>query len=138
MIAIKGIRRIGKPSLLRVGLSMAGKPYILFDVRSIGEPTLDSTYEALRMGLEDALNRISPLRSVISKIEGLEVSGFRVRIRERRHTILYNVSRALDEASPQPGGLVVAIDEAQYLSMIRGPSKVLAHVYDYMTPRWAS
>ncbi|MCE4603105.1 MAG: ATP-binding protein [Desulfurococcales archaeon] len=131
IIAVKGVRRIGKSSLLRVGLGLSGRPYILFDVRSMGDVTIDNVYRMLSAGLENALFRMKPLRSTLARVEGVEVAGLRVRIRDRRPSVLYEIFKALNEASPVEG-FIIAIDEAQYLAVLRGFNRILAHIYDYM------
>ena len=125
MIAIKGVRRIGKSSLLRVGLGLVDRPYVLFDVRSVGDVTIDNVYRVLSAGLEDALSRLKPLRNTLARVEGVEVAGLRVKIRDRKPSVLYEVFKALNEASPAEGLIIV-------LAVLRGFNRILAHIYDYM------
>lgn len=94
--------------------------------------TIDSIYKVISNGLEDALSRLHVLKRYLSAVEGIEVVGVRVRVRDRKPSILYEVFKAVNDASPERGGFIVAIDEAQYLALIRGFTKILAHVYDYM------
>lgn len=132
MIVIKGIRRIGKSSLLRVALELTSKPYILFDVRSVGDVTVDNIYKVLSTGLQDAISRLEPFKELLSRIEGIEIAGVKVKVKDRKPSILYEILNTLNQIGTEKGHVIVAIDEAHHLTVIRGLPRILAHAYDYL------
>ncbi|RLG02543.1 MAG: hypothetical protein DRN54_04390 [Thaumarchaeota archaeon] len=133
MIVIKGVRRVGKSSLLRVALSESGLPHLLLDLRAVGPPCSETFYDAFSRNLSALVEKAQSLRSVLSKISGLEVVGFRVELTKREISTISELLKVLDDWSSRRGRpLILAFDEAQDLRFVRGADKLLAHIYDYL------
>jgi len=130
MIVIKGVRRTGKSSLMRVALNELKTPHIFIDLRLSGPLTPEAIYEYFSMELskflEDGL-----LRRMLSRVRGVEISGLKLEFAEKRMDVL---GRILDELGRWAEGrqVVMALDEAQELRILRGFDKILAHIYDYV------
>jgi hypothetical protein len=73
MIVVKGVRRTGKSSLIRVGLSMSGLPHVILDARRFEYFSVDAFYEILA----DSLARLLESRRSVSKYLGM-IRGVRV------------------------------------------------------------
>ena len=139
MIVVKGVRRIGKSSLIRVGLRLAGpRLYTIFDARAAPLLTIDTVYTVLAEGLSSLLERASRaglgglVREALERIEGVTVAGLAVRLRERKPGLLVGLVEALDRLAEREGEQVVLVfDEAQEFTVLRGFDKLLAHIYDY-------
>jgi len=58
MIVVKGLRRTGKSSLLRVGLSECGFPYLLIDSRALGSFSPDRAYDLMASSLSKLVERV--------------------------------------------------------------------------------
>ncbi len=137
MIVVKGVRRIGKSSLIRVGLRLAGVSlYALFDARAVAMLTVDTVYDVISSGITGLLERAGGFRSRIlsflERVEGVSVSGFSVRFREKRPSIIAEALEALNRFAEDEGETIVLVfDEAQEFRSLRGFDSLLAHVYDY-------
>ena len=137
MIVVKGVRRIGKSSLVRVGLRLHGvRLYAVFDARTVPLLTSDTVYEVIARGLEELLRRSGGLsrhlRELLARVEGLSVAGFEVRDTRRSPDLELRVVEALDEAAEAAGEhMVLVFDEAQDMAVVPGFARLLAHIYDY-------
>ncbi len=137
MIVVKGVRRIGKSSLIRVGLRLHGSSlYAVFDARAVPVMSADNVYDVLAHGLRGLLRRArglsSRLASLLERVEGVSVTGFEVRINRREPGVIAGIAEALGEAAGQAGEQVILVlDEAQEFSIVPGFSRLLAHIYDY-------
>lgn len=87
IIVVKGLRRTGKASLMRVALNEAGHPYIYLDVRPAGRPRQVDLIELIRRGLEDFLTRnksiIDVIRDALSRIRWISMDTAPIRIKVR-------------------------------------------------------
>ena len=87
IIVVKGLRRTGKSSLMRVALNEAGYPYVYLDVRFAGRPRQSDLIELIRRGLEDFLVRNRPIidraRDALSRVKWLSISVSPVRVEVR-------------------------------------------------------
>ncbi len=128
MIVIKGIRRTGKSSLLRVALNTAKIPYLLVDMRMLGPFTPDKLYDLLAQGLSRMIRKHKRLRSILKRIKGVNISGFSIILEERNEKTIMDVISGVESAI---GRFVLVFDEAQDLRMVRGFDRLLAHIYDY-------
>ncbi len=135
MIVIKGIRRIGKSSLIRVALNELKIPYVLIDARLLGVASVEDLLSALATALTDAIKKFvffRKLRSVLTRVSGIGVAGLSVIISGKKLSVFAEFINLLNEfAEKETKRVVMVFDEAQDLRMIRGFEKVLAHVYDY-------
>ncbi|WP_324736542.1 ATP-binding protein [Thermococcus sp. SY098] len=132
LIVIKGIRRLGKTSLLRVALNESEFPFIIVDLRGVNPNSRKELYERI----QHALNRyfqenrrlFEKMKEKLKLIDGVELFGMKISLSWRTPDTLYSLFSLLDNE-----GFVVAFDEVQE---IRGPagkelSHLIAHFYDY-------
>lgn len=115
MIIIRGLRRTGKSSLIRVGLKKTGVRFVLIDVREL----TSLSRRSFESKLLEELKSIKGLTSALmERIEGLE-AGVRISLKQEQ-----NVWKLLKQLNP-----VIAIDEVQ---MLRGTGveSFFAAVYD--------
>ncbi len=138
LIAVKGVRRIGKSSLVRVGFKLNNvKLYAVFDARSVPVVTSESVFEVLSRGLTMLLERAGGFRgliaSLLSRVEGVSVGGVRVEVTPGRPRVLVEVVEALGRVAAEAGEPVVLFfDEAQDFAAVPGFARMLAHIYDYV------
>ena len=130
---ITGIRRLGKTSLLLVGLNELGLPRILVDFRGVNPNSRMDVYKRI----ESAVNAFfrenrgiwEKIKGNLKNISGLRVLGFGVSLSWKEgKTDLIALFRELERYN-----VVLAFDEVQYL---RGPvgsefAGLIAHLYDY-------
>lgn len=132
MVVVKGIRRTGKSSLMRVALSELDLPHILIDLRLGGSFSPDDIYSYFSEELRKLLERREGVRRFISRIKELEIAGFRIEIHRKSLLTFGKLVGALNKwASSEETYLVMAFDEAQDLRLMKGFSRLLAHIYDY-------
>lgn len=132
MAVVKGIRRTGKSSLMRVALSELGLPHLLVDLRVGGYASPEDTYSQLAEEMSRLLEWRRGIRRFLSRVKEVEISGFRVEISSRSPTTVGKLVSALNEWAVSEGTyLIMAFDEAQDLRLIRGFPELLAHIYDY-------
>ncbi len=137
MIVVKGVRRIGKSSLIRVALNTSGpRLRLVLDARALPVLSADAVYdlvaEALTRLLEESGGLRGLLRSILGRIEGVEVSGVSVVLRDRRPGVLQRLAWTLSQAARELGEpAVLVFDEAQDFRVVPGFTRVLAHIYDY-------
>ncbi len=138
MIVVRGVRRIGKSSLIRVTLNTSGpRLRLVLDARALPVLSADAVYdliaEALRRLLEESRGLRGLLGSMLSRIDGVEVSGFSVAIQQRKPGVLQRLAQALSQAARELGEpAVLVFDEAQDFRIVPGFTRVLAHIYDYV------
>ncbi|MDK2384880.1 MAG: ATP-binding protein [Candidatus Korarchaeota archaeon] len=132
MVVVKGIRRTGKSSLVRVSLSELDLPYVLIDLRLGGSISPEDIYSYLSDELSRLLEQERGIKKFLSKIREVEIAGFRIEISRRSLSTVGKLVGAFNEWAESEGTyLVMAFDEAQDLRLIRGFSELLAHIYDY-------
>ncbi len=127
LVAVLGIRRIGKTSLLKSFIKDYVGVYI--DVRGVRR--LSDLYRRVSEGLVSGLGR---LRDVLKHIRGVRVAGFEVELKWRGRDSISFLG-LLEELSRRCEEVVVVIDEAQE---IRGPLSVevksaIAYAYDHLS-----
>jgi len=136
---VLGPRRCGKTSVLQVALNECGAPRILVDCRVFEERVAVRYSDILRV-LERGLNELAkPFERVLEflkRVRGVRVLGTGIEFESysQRRVSLAEVFEALDRWGEEEGRcVVVAFDESQELSKLRGASllPVVAHVYDY-------
>ncbi|ASJ00774.1 AAA family ATPase [Thermococcus gorgonarius] len=133
LTVITGIRRLGKTSLLLVGLNELELPHILVDFRGVNPNSRMDVYKRI----ESAINAFfrenrgiwEEVKENLKNISGLRVLGFGVSFSwKEEKTDLIALFRELEKYN-----VVLAFDEVQYL---RGPvgsefAGLIAHLYDY-------
>lgn len=115
MIIIKGLRRTGKSSLLRVGLKKAKAKFVLIDAREL----TSLSRKSFEIKLFEELRTIKGLHfSLLEKIKGIEAG---LRISFKNEETLWHLLKNMD--------IVIAVDEVQ---MLRGSGveTFFAAVYD--------
>ncbi len=136
MIVVKGLRRTGKSSLIKVALNTIRKPYIIVDARTIVFTGIESFYDILGRELEKIMVKYDSgyrLRNTLSRITEISIAGTRIVFREKKPSTLLEVLEALNEWSSENNvKTVIVFDEAQELRIIKGFRKLLAHIYDYL------
>jgi len=143
LTVIKGLRRLGKSSLMFVGLSESGLPHMLIDCRQLEEVAY-SHRRALVEVLEESVNnfikehqRLWPtLKEYMKKIKGVSVGKFSITFNwgGEKPLSIVGLFDTINKFSIDRGiRVVVAIDEAQQLEKIANfdVTKLLAHIYDY-------
>ncbi|WP_372883526.1 AAA family ATPase [Pyrococcus kukulkanii] len=118
LILILGIRRLGKSSLLNVALNELKLPYAKIDVRSLyftfGTIPQDVLVREILESLLRSTRRFRKFRvgleRLVDSIEGIEVSGLKVRIGRKVHLI--DILEKIDSWGER---VIIAFDEAQYL-----------------------
>ncbi|WP_148267295.1 AAA family ATPase [Thermococcus cleftensis] len=133
LTVITGIRRLGKTSLLVVGLNELAVPYVLVDFRGVNPNSRMDVYRRIESSVNAFLreNRDlwEELRRDLKNITGLRVLSFGVSFSWKdERTDLIALFRELEKYD-----VVLAFDEVQYL---RGPvgsefAGIIAHLYDY-------
>ena len=133
LTVITGIRRLGKTSLLLVGLNELSLPHVLVDFRGVNPNSRMDVYKRI----ESAINAFfhenrgiwEDIKGNLKNISGLKVLGFGVSFSWKgEKTDLIALFRELEKYN-----VVLAFDEVQYL---RGPvgsefAGLMAHLYDY-------
>lgn len=133
LTVITGIRRLGKTSLLLVGLNELDLPYVLVDFRGVNPNSRMDVYKRI----ESAVNTFfrenrgiwEEVKGNLKNISGLKVLGFGVSFSWKdERADLIALFRELERYN-----VVLAFDEVQYL---RGPvgsefAGLIAHLYDY-------
>jgi len=132
MIVIKGLRRTGKSSILRVSLNEAKLNYILVDMREFE----DVSPKVFGYGLSKALNDIvkGRKRVLLEKIKAVSFIGMKIELktdREMDPSFRYkSIFRKINHwAEKKNTYFILAIDEAQELAKI-GFDRYLAFLYD--------
>lgn len=130
MIVIKGLRRTGKSSLMRVALNETKIPHIFIDLRLSTPFTPENFYQYFSKELEKFLKE-KTFKKILSKIKGIEISGLKLEFKERKINIIAEILEEIGKWAENKQ-VVLAIDEAQDLRYMKGFDKILAHIYDYV------
>jgi len=123
LVVVYGVRRVGKSSLVRVGLRMCSAVYSIIDVRELyfSEGFVRESSLA-RAVLRDLVSRVSALKRFGLALEEL-LRGFRVSFAgagleielRRRRLRLADILKRVDEWCSRKGTrFVLVLDEAQY------------------------
>ncbi|MGC9153271.1 MAG: AAA family ATPase, partial [Vulcanisaeta sp.] len=141
IIVVRGLRRTGKTSLMRVALNETGYPFIYLDPRFGGRPRQTDVTELIRRGLEGFLSRnkslIDRVKDALSRIRWIkiEVSPIRVEfgLGGNRRLSIGDLLDAINDLGAELGkAVVIAIDEAQELGKVTwiNFNMILAYSYD--------
>ena len=137
LIAVTGLRRTGKTSLMRVALNGSGINYLYIDVRLSIYANYGDLVNLIAKSLNDfILKRTSMLgkvRDALKGLNGIEVSlnppGIRVRFRGKGKLSISDLFVRLNEIG-EP--VIVAFDEAQELRRVNWLrfDRLFAYIYD--------
>lgn len=124
LVIVYGARRIGKSSLVRVGVREIRVPYVLVDVRKLYFEEGSVRSAGFVAWLVDAMRMRSKwyerigfrLGDALSRVRGIHAAGFGVELELKARPRLTEVLEALDEWCGEHGWrFAVVFDEAQYL-----------------------
>ena len=134
MIVIRGVRRTGKSSLLKVGLAESKLPYALLDARAFGPFSPDQIHDLIADSLSKLTERYGALRDILMRVRGISVAGVGVDFVSRDRLTLVEVLEKLSDWGKSEGKpVVLALDEAQEFRLVPRFEGLLAHIYDYST-----
>ncbi|MFA4640537.1 AAA family ATPase [Pyrococcus kukulkanii] len=133
LTVITGIRRLGKTSLLLVGLNEANAPYILVDMRDVNPSSEFDLYKRIEAGLNRLIRERKDIKTkikeILSHISGIQILGSGIYLSwGERGVDLLELFETLERLD-----VVIAFDEVQYA---KGPigrklTGLIAHLYDY-------
>jgi len=115
MVVIRGLRRTGKSSLLKVGLNKCGVKFVMVDARELSSPSRRS-FESKLLAKLKAVKWLPA--ALLEKIESVDVG---VRVSLRTDEGIWELLKALNP--------VIAVDEVQMLKGT-GVEAFFAAVYD--------
>jgi len=137
-VVVKGIRRIGKSSLIKVGLSLLEQPYIYLDLRGVAinkKISIRTIFELLSAS-ETSSKSSRFVQTVKDAVREMSIASvFTIRLaQERTRNLLLELFRKLDKAAKAHAHkLVIVFDEAQVLRFATlDMRELLANVYDNM------
>lgn len=132
MIVIKGVRRTGKSSLLRVGLAEADVPSLLLDARALGAFSPDQIFDLVAGSLSKLLEKHGAFKKLLEKVRGIKITGLEVEFATgNRQTLLEIFERLSEWGESEDRPVVLALDEAQEFRLVPKFDALLAHLYDY-------
>jgi len=127
LVAVLGLRRYGKTSLILTTLNELGLDYVFIDCRLLPSGML-SMSDILAL-FEKELSRKSWFRAVAESIEGIEVGPLGVRFRRRDINTLVSALERLE-------GKILVLDEVQELRRCRYRfDSLIAYLYDHVDLR---
>ncbi len=141
LVVLTGLRRVGKTSLLLVGLNMVEQPYVYIDLRGLGPNTsYRDLYNRISDGLEKMIRRCSGLWSSIkrylSRVRGIGIAGFSISLSWRRDRVdlVQLFERLNDWASDHGYVFTIVFDEVQRIRspLTRYLAEVISYCYDYL------
>jgi len=136
-VVVKGIRRIGKSSLIKVGLSLLEQPYIYLDLRGVAinkKISIRTIFELLSAS-ETSSKSSRFVQTVKDAVREMSIASvFTIRLAQERTNLLLELFRKLDKAAKAHAHkLVIVFDEAQTLRFATlDMRELLANVYDNM------
>jgi len=131
MIVVKGIRRTGKSSLLRVGLAESRLPHLLLDARAFGPFSPDQLYDMVANSLSKLAARYRALENLLQSVKGMSVSGVTVNFTAKSRLTFLGTLEKLSRWGESTGKpVVLALDEAQEFMLFPKFDSLLAYVYD--------
>lgn len=141
-IIIKGLRRVGKTSILQTVLNEGKNPYISVDMRDLGSKTSISKQSiigifqsSMNVFLNDNKARKRKLVNYFKNVSGVSLMGTGIQFgwQKGREVDLAQTFRELNHWAKENDSIVViAIDEAQILGQSKhyDVTRILATIYD--------
>ena len=138
LIVVYGVRRIGKTSLVWVGLGEADVPFVPVDLRRFSEEPALLSPKAIAEVVSEVLKKYERLRQVkeiIEKIlhyvESLDLKAVKLRVKSGGKELFSKTLRWVDEWAGRRGTKVaIILDEAQELRTIPAWRSLLAWAID--------
>ncbi|MBO3841666.1 MAG: ATP-binding protein [Candidatus Brockarchaeota archaeon] len=139
LILLLGVRRIGKTSLLKVGLEECNAPHIYFDLRileaeGVSKPSL---YRLFSSSFNVFLSRRAKISDLLKKVKGVSFAGHGIEFDWSREGLkLTELFQTVDQwAGKEESRVIMAFDEAQILRLYKGGGKsdfrsLFAYCYD--------
>ena len=129
LIVIKGLRRTGKSSILRVALNESKYNYVLIDMREFEELDRESFYRSLTEALLKAIK--SRKKAIVNRIKAISFMGMKIEISKHDEEMDYRtLFRKINSwADKNKTFFILAIDEAQEVAKINF-DRYLAFIYD--------
>jgi len=128
LIAVKGLRRTGKSSLVRVAVNQTRYPFAIIDLREFAQITPTEFVSSLNEILLRSYERLSKRYKIPIDLERISVFGVSFTKRERK--IYRQILREInDVAMRKKTRFILIIDEAQEAVRF-GFDRYLAFVYD--------
>ena len=135
------MRRLGKTSLILVGLNELRCPYILIDTRGLPpNPSYRDLYERIASAINSFFERhrgvFESVKRYLERVKGIEFLGLSISLswsREKRVDLVQLFERMDRWARDRGTRLVIAVDEAQRIGgrLARMFAEVIAYLYDY-------
>ncbi len=133
LTVISGVRRIGKTSLLQVGLNELQIPHIIVDFRNINPRSKESLYRNIESSINNFFKKNegiwNNIKEKLRNISGIQIAGTGINLSwGDDRTDLSTLFKELETYN-----VVLTFDEVQSL---RGPigknfKGIIAHLYDY-------
>ncbi len=135
-----GIRRIGKTSLIKVGIKECGFPFIYIDGRELEECGFSTSclYRLFSEGLSSVCGVWASLRDYLRRVKGVSVAGLSIELSTgKERPSLISILKRINEWCEDHGLFTtVVIDEAQYLRFLLGGKgrvnfrSIISYCYD--------
>lgn len=129
IIALKGVRRVGKTSLLNVVYGEVGGPKLFLDGRVI-EPRINSIFMHLIKGMVSAISESFLDLKARSIVRSLGISILDMNVEFNMETGSSSIAEIDKVLRKKKAGMVVVIDEVQKLKPARIDG-VIAHIYEH-------
>ena len=139
LVVIEGLRRMGKTSLLRVGLNEAGHPYLLVDMRPKPKTPLEFLGNVGRGVKKFAESNPEIMKETAKDLKG--TLGVKVGLNPIQNSLkttggLYDLLISLNKvAHASSKTLILAIDEVQELRDLPEPDigELLSYIYEHLS-----
>ncbi|MCD6563011.1 MAG: ATP-binding protein, partial [Thermoproteales archaeon] len=139
LIVVYGVRRVGKTSLVRVGLAESNIPFVPIDLRRFSEdPSLLSPSVSALL-IEEVLKQYEKhrekmkkfVRDILRYVDSLDLKVVKLKVKEGRRRLLAEVLEEADRWAGKRGiRVAIVLDEAQELRTVPAWRDILAWTID--------
>ena len=139
LIVVYGVRRVGKTSLVRVGLAESDIPFVPIDLRRFSEdPSLLSPSVSALL-IEEVLKQYEKnrekmkkfVRDILRYVDSLDLKVVKLKVKEGRRRLLAEVLEEADRWAGKRGiRVAIVLDEAQELRTVPAWRDILAWTID--------
>ena len=135
LIVVYGVRRVGKTSLVQVGLTEYNVPYVIVDLRRFSEDPSLLSPSVLASIVKNTLKEYEKYSGKVKKfaekildyINSLDLKVIKLEVKGKRSELLVKVLEDVDKwAKKRNTRFVIVLDEAQELKIIPAWRKILA------------
>jgi len=139
LIVVYGVRRVGKTSLVQVGLTEYNVPYVIVDLRRFSEDPSLLSPSVLASIVKNTLKEYEKYSGKVKKfaekildyINSLDLKVIKLEVKGKRSELLVKVLEDVDKwAKKRNTRFVIVLDEAQELKIIPAWRKILAWALD--------